>query len=101
ADEQEPTRSNGLEENEEEDGSENDGETSATDQEDDDDLEVNGETDVDLSIVTSSFYLHLEHKLSTGEVDCLTKKQWKYKWKVPAFGSSTTKWIGTGECLLE
>ncbi|KAI3981667.1 hypothetical protein MKX01_020610 [Papaver californicum] len=97
----EPTQSNGMEENEEEDESENDGETSATDQEDDDDLEVNGETDVDSSIVSSSFDLHLGHTLSTDEVACLTKKQWKYKWKVPAVGSSTAKWIGTGECLLE
>lgn len=101
ADVQEPTQSNSMKENEEEDESENNGEASATDQEDDDDLEVNGETDIDSSVVSSSFNLHLGHILSTDEVAGLTEKQWKYKWKVPAVGSSTAIWIGTGECLQE
>lgn len=50
---------------------------------------------------TSSFNIHISSKLSKENIENLTKCKWKYEWEVPAFGMSSSKWMGTGQCCLK
>ncbi|CAL9112271.1 unnamed protein product [Musa textilis] len=46
---------------------------------------------------TSSFHGHLGHDLTNEEVEKLLKKQWKFKWEMPATEMPMSKWVGTGD----
>ncbi|XP_077245299.1 U3 small nucleolar RNA-associated protein [Tasmannia lanceolata] len=86
-----------LEHNEEAESDED----NASDNDHVDGLEINDKTAVDASENKSSFNAHLEHTLSEQEVDDLLKRNWKFKWEVPAVDISMSKWVGTGECPLK
>lgn len=49
----------------------------------------------------SNFGIHIAHKLSTKDIEKLVKRKWKYRWNMPALGSSNCIWMGTGDCLPE
>lgn len=65
--------------------------------------EEGGESDVegisDELDCESSPNNHFGAVLSNEEVDELMKKSWKFKWEMPVIGSSSAKWVGTGQCL--
>ncbi|KAK9104212.1 hypothetical protein Scep_021056 [Stephania cephalantha] len=78
--------------------SEKEGESSDSDQEGDlkDGYRASGNAPRSMS----SFHAHLEHNLSTVDVDDLTNRKWKFQWEFPVFESSTSKWKGTGGSFL-
>ncbi|XP_074289527.1 protein NUCLEOLAR FACTOR 1-like [Silene latifolia] len=47
------------------------------------------------------FITHMTHKLSKQDTQTLLKKKWEYRWHMPAFDSTATKWMGTGENFIE
>ncbi|KMZ69897.1 U3 small nucleolar RNA-associated protein 25 [Zostera marina] len=63
--------------------------------------ENNEAVTLNYSINKSNFHCHLNHVLTKTEVDELMRKIWKYKWEMPIFYSSTSKWKGTVECFQE
>ncbi|KAK4257709.1 hypothetical protein QN277_007266 [Acacia crassicarpa] len=66
---------------------------------DEEDIEINGRSTSGDSGHLSSFDLHLQHDLSKEEIN--NKRNWEYKWEVPANGMSNCKWTGTGQNILE
>lgn len=49
----------------------------------------------------SAFSEHLNHKLSSEEVEFLPKGKWKFKWESPAFDMPNCRWKGTRENFLD
>ncbi|XP_010459374.1 PREDICTED: U3 small nucleolar RNA-associated protein 25-like isoform X1 [Camelina sativa] len=62
---------------------------------------TNGQSFVDASSSISAFSEHLNHKLSSEEVETLPKGKWKFKWESPAFDMPNCKWKGTHENFLD
>ncbi|KAK7269371.1 hypothetical protein RIF29_22096 [Crotalaria pallida] len=66
---------------------------------DEEDIGIDGQSASDDSMHPSSFDSHLKHDLSKEDID--NQRNWKFNWEMPAIGMSTSKWIGTGENILE
>ncbi|KAG7592037.1 Digestive organ expansion factor predicted [Arabidopsis thaliana x Arabidopsis arenosa] len=65
----------------------------------DHELSTNGQSYASSSI--SAFSEHLNHKLSSEEVETLPKGKWKFKWESPAFDIPNCRWKGTRENFLD
>ncbi|KAK9090196.1 hypothetical protein Sjap_023373 [Stephania japonica] len=79
---------------------ETENEDESLDSEQEGDLKDGYQTSGNASRSTSSFHSHMEHSLSTVDIDDLTNRKWKFQWEFPLAESSTSKWKGTGECFL-
>ncbi|EOA37780.1 hypothetical protein CARUB_v10012647mg [Capsella rubella] len=64
-------------------------------------LSTNGQSFVDASSSISAFSEHLNHKLSSEELETLPKGKWKFKWESPAFDMPNCTWKGTCENFLD
>ncbi|KAL9244248.1 hypothetical protein vseg_018045 [Gypsophila vaccaria] len=65
------------------------------------DAEENGNGTTSSSASESKFITHTTHKLSEQDAESLLKRKWEYKWDMPAFDSTTIKWMGTGENFIK
>ncbi|KAL1224086.1 Protein NUCLEOLAR FACTOR 1 [Cardamine amara subsp. amara] len=86
-------------ENNDDQSDEEDSDDCETDEEHE--LSTNGQSIVDASSSTSAFSEHLNHKLSSEEVENLPKGKWKFKWESPAFDMPNCSWKGTSENFLD
>uniref|UniRef100_A0A1J3GHW3 Digestive organ expansion factor-like protein n=2 Tax=Noccaea caerulescens TaxID=107243 RepID=A0A1J3GHW3_NOCCA len=80
------------------DSEEEDSEDCETDEEHG--LSANGQSFVDASSSTSAFSEHLSHKLSSEEVETLSRGNWKFKWQAPAIDMPNCSWKGTSPNFL-
>ncbi|KAK9676476.1 hypothetical protein RND81_11G079500 [Saponaria officinalis] len=65
------------------------------------DAEDNSIGSISSSASESKFVTHTTHKLSEQDTEALLKRKWEYKWDMPAFDSTTVKWMGTGESFIK
>jgi U3 small nucleolar RNA-associated protein 25 len=50
---------------------------------------------VSLYLFCSSFHRHVSHIITNEEVKALMKKNYKFKWEMPAVDIPRSKWVGT------
>ncbi|KAJ9550639.1 hypothetical protein OSB04_014684 [Centaurea solstitialis] len=79
--------------------SEDDDDDEASDMDgEEEEFEENGQSIAKEAEISSSFSGHLDYKLQKDEVENLSSKKGKYKWKVDA---ANCKWVATRELILE
>lgn len=61
----------------------------------------NGNGCFDETEISCSFHRHVSHVITNEEVKMLMKKNYKFKWEMPAVGIPRSKWVGTGEKVQE
>ncbi|XP_066359435.1 protein NUCLEOLAR FACTOR 1-like isoform X1 [Miscanthus floridulus] len=61
----------------------------------------NGNDCFDETETSCSFHRHVSHIMTNEEVKALMKKNYKFKWEMPAVDIPRSKWVGTGENVQE